>query len=87
VGNILRERPAKESRRADSNRFPAHYEFASRRTSASYCVRELRLFRRFVKIWGIALSSTYQPVPARLQYGCSRFADWMDPDIRDYLPG
>jgi hypothetical protein len=45
------------------------------------------LFRRFVKIWGIALSSTYQPVPARLQYGCSRFADWMDPDIRDYLPG
>ena len=33
------------------------------------------------------MSSTYQPVSARLEHGCSRFADWMDPDIRDYLPG
>jgi hypothetical protein len=40
-----------ESRRADSNRFPAHYEFACVHTSPYWCVRESRLFMGFSTIW------------------------------------
>jgi hypothetical protein len=44
VGNILRERPAKESRRADSSHSPAHYECAVHSPKVRSCADASLLF-------------------------------------------
>ena len=50
------------------------YEFAAGRSSPSWCLRKLRLFRQF---WVVRrcrfVQCVYQRVLAQLQYGCSKF--------------
>ena len=64
-----------EKQRADERTRTAYpcssYEFACVHTSPYWCVRKLRLFRRFLMIWRLPFVHC---VPVRIREGCSTVA-------------